>query len=162
MIIHLRASTERVSRIPLKSGTLSFGRETRSHWCWLEGRKGPPGIACKIVQHIVGTTRLFLFKQDSQGHSLSLLCFTFFRRFVCVPCFSASLLFPSFHLSSLSGWLCYECHSGGAFGISKLLCGGVVFVLGGYLWPSRTFIWCRIGTCYEGSWLRLWKSVLRH
>ena len=77
----------------------------------------------------------------SQGHSLSLLCITFFRRFVCVPCLSASPLFPSFHLSSLSGWPCYGCHSGGSFGISKQRGGGVVFVLGGYLWPSRTFIW---------------------
>ena len=35
-------------------------------------------------------------------------------------------------------------------------------VLGGYLLSSRTFSWWRVGTCYEGSWLRLWKSVLRH
>ena len=84
MSTHLRTSTERVSRIPLKSGPLSFGRETRSHWCWLEGRKGrkgPPGIACKFVQHPVGTTRLFLFKQDSQGYSLSPSLYHFLSSF---------------------------------------------------------------------------------
>ena len=40
--------------------------------------------------------------------------------------------------------------------------GGVVVLLGGYLLSSRTFSCWRVGTCCEGSWLRLLKSVLRH
>ena len=35
-------------------------------------------------------------------------------------------------------------------------------VLGGYVCSCRTFGWWRVGTCGEGSWLRLWNSVLRH
>ena len=40
--------------------------------------------------------------------------------------------------------------------------GVVVALLGGYLLSSRTFSCWRVGTCCEGSWLRLLKSVLRH
>ena len=40
--------------------------------------------------------------------------------------------------------------------------GFVVVLLGGYLLSSRTFSCWRVGTCCEGSWLRLLKSVLRH
>ena len=71
-------------------------------------------------------------------------------------------LLPSFHLSSLSCWLCYSCLSGGTYCTSMQRAGGVVVLLGGYLLSSRTFSCWRVGTCCEGSWLRLLKSVLRH
>ena len=37
-----------------------------------------------------------------------------------------------------------------------------VVVVDGYVCSSRTFSCWRVGTCCDGSWLRLWKSVLRH
>ena len=56
----------------------------------------------------------------------------------------------------------YGCHSGGTYCTSMQRAGGVVVLLGAYLLSSRTFSCWRIGTCYDGSWLRLWKFVLRH
>ena len=93
----------------------------------------------------------------------------FLSSFCDVPCLSASPPLPLPFVSYLHYLLAVlQCHSGGTYGTSKQRAGGVeptaigVVVLGGYVCSSRTFSWWRVGTCGESSWLRLWKSVLRH
>ena len=104
------------------------------------------------------TTCLFLSNQDSQGHSLSLLCFTFCRLSGCAsPLPPLPFVSPIFTIGldvlQLSFWwdVWY-------FEVAGWRRRGCI----GYLLSSLTFSWWRVGTCCEGSWLRLWKSVLRN